>query len=238
MGVLIRGGLVAVCATVVVACYSPDLADCAVRCSAAGDCAGGMTCGAEGLCRLEGARGTCADVRNDGGTPLGDDAGLATVEVEPAGAGAGRVTSQPAGIDCGTACSAAFPIGQQLTLTASPGADSLFDGWSAACEGQAQAVCSVVVGADLRVGAAFVPRLVQLSIVVTGRGRVVDAAQGIQCIDACQYSIERGAALNLVAQQVNPSRAFLSWTAPGCDADPTCILTLTDDLSVTANFEP
>ena len=36
-----------------------------------------------------------------------------TLSVAKAGAGTGAVTSSPAGINCGTECSAAYPPGQQ-----------------------------------------------------------------------------------------------------------------------------
>ena len=56
-----------------------------------------------------------------------------TVATPPAGAGA--VTSSPAGINCPTACSATFAQNTQVTLTATPGANFLFGGWSGACSG-------------------------------------------------------------------------------------------------------
>ena len=44
-------------------------------------------------------------------------------------AGTGTVTSAPAGISCGTACSFSFASGAIVTLSAAPGANSLFTGW-------------------------------------------------------------------------------------------------------------
>jgi hypothetical protein len=40
----------AVLLVVLVGCYDPSLQPCAVRCEAASDCAGGLTCGADGWC--------------------------------------------------------------------------------------------------------------------------------------------------------------------------------------------
>jgi hypothetical protein len=49
--------------------------------------------------------------------------GRATLAVETAGAGSGRVTSDPAGIECGIVCSAVYSRGGALvTLTAVAGA--------------------------------------------------------------------------------------------------------------------
>jgi Divergent InlB B-repeat domain len=49
--------------------------------------------------------------------------------------GNGRITSTPAGIDCGSTCDAAFNAGVSVTLTAAPAAGQLFNGWSGACTG-------------------------------------------------------------------------------------------------------
>ncbi|HZO50720.1 MAG TPA: hypothetical protein VFB26_11280 [Gaiellaceae bacterium] len=64
--------------------------------------------------------------------------GAGTVAILPGGNGSGRVTSQPAGIDCtilngngdpATTCSAAFPAGTFVRLDARPAPDTQFLGW-------------------------------------------------------------------------------------------------------------
>lgn len=50
--------------------------------------------------------------------------------VERAGSGVGVVESQPAGIDCGEVCSASFIESATIALTATPAANSTFQGWS------------------------------------------------------------------------------------------------------------
>ena len=52
-----------------------------------------------------------------------------TLSVTLRGPGTGHVTSNPAGIDCGTTCSASFKSGTTVTLTATP-APTPFTGWS------------------------------------------------------------------------------------------------------------
>lgn len=70
------------------------------------------------------------------------------VRVALAGAGTGTVTSSPAGINCGGACAATFAPGTNVTLTATPGAASVFAGWSgAACSGTSPTCTLVVTGA-------------------------------------------------------------------------------------------
>jgi photosystem II stability/assembly factor-like uncharacterized protein len=56
-----------------------------------------------------------------------------TLTVTKAGTGAGPVTSNPAGISCGSTCSTKFAPGTMVTLTATPNAGSSFGGWTGAC---------------------------------------------------------------------------------------------------------
>jgi DNA-binding beta-propeller fold protein YncE len=56
-----------------------------------------------------------------------------TVSVIDSGSGAGTVTSNPAGINCPSSCSASFALGTMVGLTASPASGSTFAAWSGAC---------------------------------------------------------------------------------------------------------
>jgi Carboxypeptidase regulatory-like domain/Divergent InlB B-repeat domain len=57
------------------------------------------------------------------------------VSVRMSGAGYGRVTSQPAGIGCGTGvCTASFADGETVQLKAEPKPGSQFTRWSGACD--------------------------------------------------------------------------------------------------------
>ena len=70
------------------------------------------------------------------------------------GTGGGTVTSSPSGINCGSACSASFTNGTLVTLTAAPGADSLFAGWSGGgCSGTG--ACTTTMDAAKTVTATF-----------------------------------------------------------------------------------
>jgi hypothetical protein len=57
--------------------------------------------------------------------------------------GDGTATSNPAGIDCGTTCSASYAAGTSVTLTATPAIESTFTGWSGACTGTAPCVVNM-----------------------------------------------------------------------------------------------
>jgi hypothetical protein len=80
--------------------------------------------------------------------------GKHNVTVTPSGAGAGRISSSPAGIDCGASCAAPFDDGIRVVLNATPAQGSTFSGWSGACAGTAT-TCEVSVTSDLEIGAAF-----------------------------------------------------------------------------------
>lgn len=74
------------------------------------------------------------------------------VTVTLTGSGSGTVTSAPAGINCGTTCTADFADGA-ITLTAAPGPSFVFTGWSGACTGTAP--CSIPAGSTVTATATF-----------------------------------------------------------------------------------
>ena len=68
--------------------------------------------------------------------------------------GSGTVTSNPAGINCGNTCSAAYNSGTQVTLTATPDFLFAFVGWSGGgCSGTG--ACTVTMTANTTVTARF-----------------------------------------------------------------------------------
>jgi len=79
-------------------------------------------------------QGTTAYVGATGGT-LTELGGMRSLTVQLSGSGLGRVRSNPAGIDCGTACLAQYPLGTTVTLTPVPDSTSHFVGWSGCANG-------------------------------------------------------------------------------------------------------
>jgi len=71
------------------------------------------------------------------------------------GTGSGTVTSSPAGIECGGACSQRYASGTSISLTAVPSAGSQFSGWSGACTGADPNSCAVTLISDQSVTATF-----------------------------------------------------------------------------------
>jgi hypothetical protein len=95
-----------------------------------------------------------ADAAADAPTAVdaaGDDL-LLTVTAE--GDGTGVVTSQPAGVDCGTNCEEAYASGTVVTLNQTANAGSVFTGWSGACTGTGP--CAVTMDQPRAVTATFV----------------------------------------------------------------------------------
>jgi hypothetical protein len=69
--------------------------------------------------------------------------------------GSGTVTSTPAGISCGSTCSASYVAGTPVSLTAVPGGGSVFTGWSGACAGTG--TCFLSMSNSKAVTATFSP---------------------------------------------------------------------------------
>jgi hypothetical protein len=105
-----------------------------------------------------------------------------TLTVSKSGAGSGTVTSSPAGISCGTACSHSYVQGTAVTLTAKAAAGSTFAGWSGPCSGTG--TCSVTTNADTTVTAKFglIPKR---CVVPKVKGKTLKAAKRAIRAHAC-----------------------------------------------------
>jgi hypothetical protein len=156
----------------------------------------------------------------------------AALTVALSGAGSGTVTSAPAGINCGSQCSATFNQGTMVTLTAVPDAASDFVGWSGACEGSA--ACTVEINAALVVSAKFAPKSRTLSVTTTGPGVITSTPNGLYCGDACTGSFAQGSSVMLVAS-AEPGAVFAGWGG-ACSGTGICVVALDSDKTVTAAF--
>jgi len=111
------------------------------------------------------------------------------LKIVKSGAGSGTVTSDPSGINCGAVCSAAFVKSGAVTLTATPGINSIFTGWSGGgCSGTG--ACTVTMSNDITVTSTFVPSIYTVTASVsTGHGRVSPDSQKVSYKSSASITI-------------------------------------------------
>jgi len=88
------------------------------------------------------------------GCPQGTATNNLSVDVT-AGAADGVIVSAPAGINCGSTCSAAFPANSSVALTATPISGKQFNGWASGCTTISGLTCNVTMNSDVTVSASF-----------------------------------------------------------------------------------
>jgi Subtilase family/Divergent InlB B-repeat domain len=165
-----------------------------------------------------------------------------TVTVSLQGPGAGGVTSSPAGIDCGAACSALFEQGEVVTLSASAAAGSDFLGWSGSgCSGSGP--CSFVVDEARSVAAYFVPTGatgLTVSLAGSGGGLVTSSPEGISCGGRaeqfmCSTTFPPGTEVVLTVL-LDYGSEFVGWSGGGCSGTDPCTVTIGGAQLIVAEF--
>jgi hypothetical protein len=79
---------------------------------------------------------------------------LFDLKVTKAGPGQGTVTSEPTGIDCGSACEVSFKEGTDVTLIATPAAGSSFASWEG-CDTATGNECTLTISTDRKAKVKF-----------------------------------------------------------------------------------
>jgi alpha-tubulin suppressor-like RCC1 family protein len=180
---------------------------------------------------------TATDASGDSASTTLTVVGEADLTVFRTGAGTGTVTSNPAGIDCGTDCSQSYTNGTVVTLTATAASNSTFAGWSG-CDTVSGATCTVTVSSGRTATAAFNLKTFTLSVTRTGLlgdlGSVTSNPSGISCGSDCSEAYTSGTVVTLNASGLG----FMGWT--GCDSasGTTCTVTMSSAKSVAARFGP
>jgi len=165
------------------------------------------------------------------------NASSAGLMVSKAGTGSGSVSSSPAGITCGTTCSATYPYGTAVALTAAAATGSTFTGWSGACTGTGS--CSVTLTSAATVTATFTQQTQTqssqtLTVGASGKGTVTSTPAGINCGKTCSATYPSGTAVTLTATP-GAGFAFTGWGG-ACTGTGPCAVSMTTAQSVTATF--
>lgn len=158
-----------------------------------------------------------------------------SLTVERRGGGQGTVTSMPAGIDCGTTCSSQFDEDTMVTLTATPNAPSVFNGWAGDCAGNAP-TCTVTIDGSKRAIARFaIPQFpLTVTLAGTGAGTVTSEPEGIDCGSECTADYDIDTMVTLTAEPANGS-TFEGFA--GACTGMTCTVTMDQARDVTATFD-
>jgi hypothetical protein len=147
-----------------------------------------------------------------------------TLNVVTAGAGSGSVQLNPVGN--GTATSASYAPHTSVTLTAVPGANSSFGGWSGDCSG-GSATCVLTMDANRNVTATFNPRYT-LTVTTTGAGT------GTVTANPAGPTYAPGTSVTLTASPAAGS-VFSVWSGD-CTGSGTCTLVMNANKVVGALF--
>jgi hypothetical protein len=156
-----------------------------------------------------------------------------SLTITKAGVGTGKVTSVPAGLDCGPTCTSPFSAGAVVTLTATPTIGSFFIDWT----GDADCTDgSVTMNATHSCTATFgllPPKTLTINRNGTGSGTVTSNPGGVSCGATCAAPFPPGTDIDMTATP-NPGSTFTGWTG---DAD--CLdggITMSADHNCTATF--
>ncbi|MCP4541431.1 MAG: hypothetical protein GY832_30240, partial [Chloroflexi bacterium] len=143
------------------------------------------------------------------------------------GSGSGRVTSVPAGIDCGIDCTAFYLETTVVTLTAVADTGSTFAGWGGACTGSG--ACVVTMNTAQDVTATFDLLTYTLTITTTGDGT------GTVDLDPLGGVYNHNTGVTLTATPA-PGSYFGGWTGDLLSANNPETLVMDEDKAVTATF--
>ena len=130
-----------------------------------------------------------------------------TLSVAKKGKGSGTVTSNPAGISCGSTCSHSYTYGTSVILKAKSGRRSSFTGWSGACTGK-KAACTLSMTSPRSVKASFVkgcvvPRLKGKSLKAARRSIRAHGCRLGKVKHAFSLKVKKG---HVISQSPKPKR--------------------------------
>jgi hypothetical protein len=151
--------------------------------------------------------------------------------------GQGTVTSTDGDINCTNgsgACSAVYPAGSSVALTATAGTSWAFGGWSGACTGGNP--CNVVVNSNLAATATF-GQNVTLAVNEIGQGTVTSTDGQIKCTNGTGTCSAVYVGNTSVTLNATPAAGltFTGWSGP-CSGRGACTLVMSGNLNPIATF--
>jgi Immunoglobulin domain/Carboxypeptidase regulatory-like domain/Divergent InlB B-repeat domain len=164
------------------------------------------------------------------------------------GLGDGTVTSNPAGIDCGSDCTESYDYGSKVVLTAVADTQSALTGWQGSCQEPVTVppshTCTVDIYQAEEVTVSFGPLLFDLTVTKDGLGdgTVTSNPAGIDCGSDCTEAYGYGSQIVLTAEADTES-ALTGWQ--GSCQEPvtvppshTCTVDIYQAEEITVSFEP
>ena len=156
------------------------------------------------------------------------------LDVVSDGNGTGTVTSVPAGIDCGADCTELYVLNTEVTLSASPFADSIFAGWSGSgCTGTGDCIIKMEGANEVTATFTLVKHILTVAKDGAGTGAVISTPAGIDCGGTCTADFDHAAVVSLTPLP-DPGSGFDDWSGDSDCSDGS--LTMTADRSCTASF--
>lgn len=157
--------------------------------------------------------------------------------ITKSGSGTGTVTTNPAGIDCGSDCSESYAENTQVALIGTPSIGSLFAGWTGDSD------CSdgiVTMNAEKTCDAVF-QKSYTLTIQKNGSGNgtirtTFENPPRIDCGSDCTENYIEDSAIGFEIAP-DPGSEFAGWSgASGCPTSPSEGVVMTSNLNCTATF--
>lgn len=155
------------------------------------------------------------------------------------GEGRGTITSDPLGIACGSDCSASYPFGKVVTLTATPAPGSVFAGWAGGCLVSRALTTTVNMTAAKTCRATFrltnpPPAILTVRKEGLGKGTVTSTPAGILCGAVCTKTYKGGEVILSAAPATGS--VFAGWSGACSGSTLITKVTMTAAKTCTARF--